>query len=304
VILTVSDQTDPYLNLAVEEYLAERLAEERVLFLWVNSPVVVIGVNQDPWLESDPARLARERVALARRMSGGGAVFQDAGNLNFSFMCARRDLRPEENSALVCGVLRSLGLEAVADRRHRIMVRGRKVSGSAFRLSRRYAVHHGTLLVDVSIERMHRLLCPRVKPLASCAVRSAPYPTANIREWLPSVTVDAVRERLTGAARAQGGEFVPLEELVDRQRVRELSRRLRTWKWVFGRTPPGRVLVEKGSGEKAVVADIRWGMVTELRPWPPLGPGRVLWRGEAVFDPERIWSVVEGMGPAAETERA
>ena len=154
-----SPDTDPWKNLAREEFLMGDCADDEAIFyLWRNARTVVIGRNQNAWSECQLDLLESEDGRLARRSSGGGAVFHDLGNLNFSFIVPRRLFSMERQLGVVLGALRSLGIDAEFSGRNDLAIGGRKFSGNAWQLTRDRGLHHGTLLLSADMSMMSRYL--------------------------------------------------------------------------------------------------------------------------------------------------
>src|SRR5450756_2322293 len=146
--IVIGSSLDPYLNLAYEEYLVESAgADEAILFLWQNHDTVVIGCNQNPWRECDISAMGWDGVKLARRVTGGGAVFHDMGNLNFSFIVPRARYDVVRQGSVIIGALRSIGIAAEQTGRNDITIGGRKFSGNAFMHRKTTSLHHGTILI-------------------------------------------------------------------------------------------------------------------------------------------------------------
>lgn len=178
--LLLSDSYDPWFNLAVEECIFRQMpATQRVLFLWRNADTVVIGRAQNPWKECNTRRMEEDHVRLARRSSGGGAVFHDLGNTCFTFMAGKPEYDKTVSTAIVLAALNSLGVTAEASGRNDLVVKtdsgDRKVSGSAYRETIDRGFHHGTLLLNADLSRLANYLNPdqksyRPKALPRCAV--------------------------------------------------------------------------------------------------------------------------------------
>ena len=232
---------DPYYNLAAEEYLLEHVEEGCcTLYLWRNQNTVVIGRNQNAWQECQTALLEREGGHLARRLSGGGAVFHDLGNLNFTFLLPTADYDVARQLSVIAGACRSLGIRAEASGRNDLLAEGRKFSGNAFYQTGQRAYHHGTLLVDVDMERLGRYLRPSQAKLAAKGVASVRSRVVNLRELRPDLTMSALREALEEAFGQVYGlpwERLSAEEL-DQDALHELARRNRSWEWIYGRSLP------------------------------------------------------------------
>lgn len=198
----VSECHDPYENLALEKYLTFHVPEHTcILYLWQNERTVVIGKNQNSFKECQVDRLLGEGGHLARRLSGGGAVFHDLGNLNFTFCVRRGDYDVSRQLLVVTSALKRLGIEAVASGRNDITVHGRKVSGSAFYKKGDFCYHHGTLLVDADMEMLSRYLNVSPEKLRSNGVDSVRARVANLKEFVPGqeLTPAMVCEAMTEA---------------------------------------------------------------------------------------------------------
>lgn len=176
-------------NLAREEWLFETLAApETVLMLWRSDPCVVIGRNQVPWRECRVDLIDDASCALARRSSGGGAVYHDHGNLNITVMMARPAYNGEWVTGCLVRALGDLGIDAEVGERHTLTVDGRKCSGAAFRFRRGKALHHATLLVDANLDRLESMLQPLV-PVETRAVASIRSEVVNVCEVCPGLSV-------------------------------------------------------------------------------------------------------------------
>ena len=145
----ISSSTNPYLNLAVEEYLLETVKPNQlILYLWQNERTVVIGKNQNAWKECRFQELEADGGHLARRLSGGGAVFHDLGNLNFTFLMPSGDYDLSKQMSVILEAVRSLGIDAQKSGRNDVTVDGKKFSGNAFCKRSKVKQHHGTLLTS------------------------------------------------------------------------------------------------------------------------------------------------------------
>ena len=185
--------TNPYTNLAVEEYLTKHAAEgEVVLFLWQNAHTVVIGRNQNPWRECNVEKMKADDVYLARRMSGGGAVYHDLGNLNFTFIARDGLFDIDKQTDVVLLACRLLGVEAAKSGRNDLLVDGRKFSGHAYYSSKGHNYHHGTIMLDVIPSDMTKYLQASDAKLQSKGVESVRSRVTNLKSHVSS----EVRKRL------------------------------------------------------------------------------------------------------------
>ena len=152
-------ETYHYRNLALEEYLLMSVPEKtQILYLWQNRNTIVVGRNQDVFRECDMEQVEEGGVRIARRLSGGGAVFHDMGNLNFTFLCRKEDRDIGRNTDIVLSALKKLGIIAERSGRNDILAGGAKISGNAFFETGGFCYHHGTLLVDTDKDLIARYL--------------------------------------------------------------------------------------------------------------------------------------------------
>ena len=195
MLIVQSKSTDVYRNLAVEEWLLENAPQLPVLFLCVNSPCVVIGKNQNPWRECKLTLMEEEGVVLARRISGGGAVYHDEGNLNVSIIVPRTEYVEQKQYDLIFQTLEATELQ------HRnlsklgkssLAMDGKKFSGQAFCHRRDRTLHHGTLLVNADLARLGRYLGPELDGIETKAIASVPAEVAN----LPGLTIETLSAAL------------------------------------------------------------------------------------------------------------
>lgn len=232
---------DPWLNLAVEEYLLNRVKEgECILYLWQNQNTVVIGRNQNAWRECRAELLESEGGKLARRLSGGGAVYHDDGNLNFTFLVRREDYDLQRQLEVILTAVRSLGIEAEKSGRNDIVADGRKFSGNAFYFGKTSAYHHGTILVSSDFEKLSRYLQVSSEKISGKGITSVRSRVVNLTEFNPSLTVDIVAESLIRAFGMVYG-YRPVvsdgSEDVNPDAVEKLREKYASWEWRYGQTP-------------------------------------------------------------------
>lgn len=245
--LLISDSYDPWFNLAVEECIFRQMpATQRVLFLWRNADTVVIGRAQNPWKECNTRRMEEDNVRLARRSSGGGAVFHDLGNTCFTFMAGKPEYDKTISTSIVLNALNALGVSAEASGRNDLVVKtaegDRKVSGSAYRETKDRGFHHGTLLLNADLSRLANYLNPDKKKLAAKGITSVRSRVTNLTELLPGITHEQVCEAITKAFFAHYGERVEAEiispdKTPDLPNFAETFARQSSWEWNFGQAP-------------------------------------------------------------------
>lgn len=182
--IIISPSTVPAFNLAAEEYLFSKSGEE-FLLLYRNDPSVIIGSNQAVVNEVDMDYCIEQNIRVIRRLSGGGAVYHDRGNFNFSFI---RDKSGAPLSARfldpVVAVLHRLAIPVEVRKRKDLWLNGYKISGTASHVSRNRELHHGTLLYDVNLEMLQRALSAENRSLIQKATASVPSPVMNIRNYI------------------------------------------------------------------------------------------------------------------------
>ena len=166
-----SDQVNPYKNLAVEEYLLLHCEpQECILYLWQNQNTVVIGRNQNAWKECKVESLEENGGHLARRLSGGGAVYHDLGNLNFTFLVSKENYSIDRQLEVIVKAVQKLGAKAEKSGRNDILIDGKKFSGNAFYRHGDHCYHHGTIMVAVDKERLGSYLTVSTAKLQSKGV--------------------------------------------------------------------------------------------------------------------------------------
>lgn len=221
-----SRSTDPYTNLAIEACLVRSAREgEPTLYLWQNARTVVIGRNQCASAECDVARLERDGGHLARRRSGGGAVYHDLGNLNFTFVTTAGEYDQAAQTDIILGAVRSLGINAqLTGRNDLVAADGRKFSGHAYQHTGTASCHHGTIMVSVDVDALGRYLTVSPLKLEAKGVRSVRSRVTNLKALAPDITVERLKDALrTSFAEAQGTQVreLGLEELDPAQVERE-----------------------------------------------------------------------------------
>lgn len=241
ILLYESASHDPYYNLAVEQHLLERVEENTcVLYLWQNENTVVIGRNQNAWKECRTSLLEQEGGHLARRLSGGGAVFHDLGNLNFTFLVPQADYDLDRQLSVIHEAVRSFGIPAERSGRNDMLADGRKFSGNAFYRNGTQAYHHGTLLMDVDTQRMGRYLNPSKAKLQSKGVDSVRSRVVNLRELNPDITIPKLKAAMAEAFAGVYG--LPLgqipEDALDKRCIDSLQQRNGSWEWLYGQKIP------------------------------------------------------------------
>ena len=233
----VSNQTNPYWNIAVENYLVEH-AECITLYLWRNRRTVVIGQNQNPFSEVNVEALEADGGYLMRRKTGGGAVYHDDGNLNFSFVVPKSLYDQRRQFAVIQRAVESFGLHTELSGRNDILAEGRKFSGNAFSKGRVNDLHHGTLLISGDMSDLARYLKPKPAKLQKHGVQSVRSRVVNLSELNPGITPDSIVPRLRAAFELEysgNSEYSEYYEIIKRPEVRALYEQFASPEWKYGR---------------------------------------------------------------------
>ncbi|RAV22443.1 lipoate--protein ligase [Paenibacillus contaminans] len=264
--------TDPALNLALEEYALKHFpADDDYLLFYINEPSIIIGKNQNTVEEINAAYVKENGIHVVRRLSGGGAVYHDLGNLNFSFI-TNDDGKSFHNyrkfTEPVVKALHELGVEAELTGRNDIQVGERKISGNAQYSTRGRMFSHGTLMFDSEIENVVSALNVNLEKIKSKGVKSIRSRVANISEFLlEPLTVAEFRQKLLESI--FGGAGVPEYKLseADWEAVRKLAdERYRNWDWNYGKSPAFNIRHTKrieGVGTFDVRLDVKNGQIAE-----------------------------------------
>lgn len=228
---------DPHENLAAEKVLMDALKPgEAMLYLWQNLNTVVIGKNQNAWLECRTSLLEEEGGLLARRLSGGGAVYHDIGNLNFTFLMCKEDYDLERQLEVIRRACALAGIQAEKSGRNDLLAEGRKFSGNAFYQDKVHAYHHGTLMVDVDKEKLGRYLSPPKAKLQAKGVASVRSRVVNLKELSPALTIDSMRAYMMQAFQDVYGltaESFTLNAAMQEQ-IALLKAQYGSWDYLYG----------------------------------------------------------------------
>ncbi|WP_455615799.1 lipoate--protein ligase [Eisenbergiella sp.] len=232
---------NPYQNMGLEEYLMYQVgADECILYLWQNEQTVVIGRNQNAWKECRTKELEADGGYLARRLSGGGAVFHDLGNLNYTFLARRGNYDVDKQTDVILEAVKRLGLSACKSGRNDITINGCKFSGNAYYAAGDYCYHHGTILMHTDQEQMGRYLHVSRQKLESKGVESVRSRVINLCDLLPGLTKERMAAVLVEAfADCYGLAAEPFPgERLEGGEIRRRTEAFASWEWKYGRQIP------------------------------------------------------------------
>lgn len=265
--------TRPDLNLALEEHLV-RTADtpEDILLFYINEPSIIIGRNQNTFEEINLDYVQANQVHVVRRLSGGGTVYHDLGNLNFSFITPHKSENVSNfkkfTEPVIAG-LQAMGVPAELRGRNDIVVADRKISGNAQYIAAQRMVSHGTLLFDSDLSQVVAALNVKASKFISKGIKSVRSRVANISEFLPApVDTPTFRARLLDSLFAGAAE-IPQYELTpaDWEAVERLAaERYRSWEWNYGRSPDFNVQRTQRfpSGEIDARIDVQGGVIQSV----------------------------------------
>lgn len=305
-----NDITDPALNLALEEYILRSMPDtDDYLLFYINEPSIIIGKNQNTVEEINAEYVEENGIHIVRRLSGGGAVYHDLGNLNFSFIM-KDDGQSFHNfkkfTEPVVRALRKLGVDAELSGRNDLQVGDRKISGNAQFSTRGKMFSHGTLLFDSEMDNVSSALKANAVKYVSKATKSIRSRVANISEFLAEpMTIEQFRSSLLKSLFEDADE-IPYLELTEQDwdNVRRLAEeRYRSWDWNYGRSPAFNVRQTKrieGAGTYDIRLQVEDGIIKETTIY-----GDFFGRGEIAefatllvgvrYEADTLSSVLEGV---------
>lgn len=264
--------TNPYFNLAAEEYILKEFQEE-CFMLWRNEPSIIIGKNQNTLAEINLDYVRQHKIPVVRRLSGGGAVFHDLGNLNFTFIVNedvssfsdfRRFTQP------IIDVLRKLSINAEFSGRNDITIDGKKISGNAQYYYKNRILHHGTLLFSSSITDLSAALKVRPVKFEDKGVKSVSKRVTNISEHLKEpITIEQFIDLIMNHIREQtGGREMYEFTQEDIKKIEKLVKeKYSTWEWNFGTSPDYKFKNEKkfAGGTVEVNLNVEKGIIKDIK---------------------------------------
>lgn len=267
--------TDPQVNLAIEEYILRNLDIEKdsYLLFYINQPSIIIGRNQNTIEEINTDYVEDNGVIVVRRLSGGGAVYHDLGNLNFSFI-TKDDGESFHNykkfTQPVVDALAKLGVQAELSGRNDILAEGRKVSGNAQYATKGRMFSHGTLMFDLNIDAVVDALKVKQDKIESKGIKSVRSRVTNIKPFLKEdITIEDFKLEILKSIFG-GEEQINYYELTeeDWEKIHEISRtRYQTWEWNYGKSP--RFNIQKTnrfpSGGIDIRLEVNKGIIEEIK---------------------------------------
>lgn len=215
IIFIKSNSLNPYHNLALEQVLFDYVTDKNfIVYLWRNDNTVVIGRHQNAFFECNVELLENDGGYLARRLTGGGAVYHDKGNVNFTFLASKENYSVKENFDIICKAIKNYGIQAKTSGRNDILADGYKFSGNAFMQKKDVMCHHGTILIDVNIDKLNKyLITPNKKVNESNIkeVKSVPSRVINLKKLNPKINEDNLQENILKAIKETYSEAADIK---------------------------------------------------------------------------------------------
>ncbi|KAI9574432.1 hypothetical protein HD554DRAFT_35481 [Boletus coccyginus] len=285
-LIYVSNSTNPYFNLTFEDWLFRfHPPKAPLLFLYRDAPCVVIGRNQNPWKEVNLAASKTRGIPWIRRRSGGGTVYHDLGNTNYSIHVPRTTFDRTTTANVVVRAVRALGVDAYVNERNDICVAGEKVSGSAYKIVNNRAYHHGTMLISTRLDTLGDLLRTDKETMHTKGVASVRSPVRNLVQSSASATHEAFVDAVIQSFRE---EYAIDEEpyfvhetspYLEDEYFKAGMSELQSWDWAYGQTPEFEYIISNTFqwGQLACTIHSRHGVILSssfsVSPDAPVHPG-------------------------------
>jgi lipoate-protein ligase A len=268
-----SESTNPHFNLALEQFVFDQLDRGHDYFmLWRNDNAVIVGKHQNTMGEINPEYVRENHIRVVRRLSGGGAVYHDLGNVNFTFIVSADNNRPFDFGTFCCPVVRALaelGVKAEINGRNDMTIEGKKFSGNAQYRKRNRVMHHGTILYDSDLSVLGRALVVQRDKIESKGVKSVQSRVTNVKDYMSE---DFGVERFMGELRKMMFKEYAMKPYsltdVDLEAVRRLQHDVYdTWEWNYGESPAYSIRKERrieGCGKLEVHMEVTKGAIERI----------------------------------------
>lgn len=236
----ISKETNPYFNIALENYLFNNVNEDIILYLWLNDKSVIIGRNQNLFAETNIDYLEENNIYPVRRLSGGGAVYHDLGNLNFTLIMKEDKSDDKKLIEFLKNVFNKLGIESEFSGRNDLLYKGKKFSGHAYYIEDDNYMYHGTIMINVDLEELTRSLTPSNLKLKSKGIESVRSRVINLSEIDSSIDIDKLIESFLKTF-----DYKDLEYIDNNDITLPLAEKLSSREWLFGESPNYEIHLER-----------------------------------------------------------
>lgn len=242
--LLISNKNDPYYNIALERCLFKNAADDDIiLYLWQNSPCVVVGRNQNILLECDTDYMTKTGILPLRRFSGGGAVFQDLGNLNYTFIANEKYADDEKFKLVLKKVTGDLNVNSVFTGRNDIHCQGKKFSGYAYLSEDQNYMYHGTMMIDVDLDMLTQVLSPSILKIQAKGIESVKSRVINLQQINKTITVENTIKLFGKAFEQVYGPYQVID--YQGQDLDDTYSLLSSSRWIYGQCPAYTLSLEK-----------------------------------------------------------
>jgi len=260
--IIISEEFDPYFNIAAEHQLFLASEDDIHLFLWQNDASVIIGRNQNLYAECNLAYLREHNIKAVRRFSGGGAVYHDKGNVNFTFITKEKTANPVQFIELIQSAMQRLGIDCEFSGRNDILYKNQKFSGHAYYTDDDHYMYHGTILVNVNFEQLGKALTPSVLKLKSKGIESVKSRVINLSEIISKITTDNIIQAFIETFDCKNIEYINKTNLDT-----PLEKLLSSDDWLYGESPKFDIELERKSsfGYMSVQITVTDGLIKHVK---------------------------------------
>ncbi|MEJ8734391.1 lipoate--protein ligase family protein [Mediterraneibacter sp. ICN-202921] len=247
--IVVLDSTDPYTNISREYSYYNHLSEDEVIFLlWRNKPCVVMGRNQNIYKELDLEYIKEQNILPVRRFTGGGCVYHDLGNLNFTFISDQKNKNVDQWMRIILNALKEEGIEAELKGRNDLLSNGKKFSGMAWLEDEEKFLIHGTLMVDLDLSILLKCLTPDMSKFVGKGIKSVQSRVVNLKELIPSISVESLKNSLLISFKKIYTNARFIKHVVHSDEI-HTCKMLKSHEWIFGKKEKAqiqRIFIIKG----------------------------------------------------------
>mgnify|MGYP000212265873 CR=1 FL=1 len=262
----ISDENDPYFNVSSEHALFLKSTETTQLYLWQNSSCIVCGRNQNVHAECNMEFLKKNNILPVRRFSGGGAVYHDLGNLNFTFITREKNADVDKYLRVIKKAMHSINVHCEFSGRNDLLTDGKKFSGHAYYSDEGNYLYHGTIMVDVDMETLTQALNPSKLKMKSKGIDSVRSRVVNLRQIREDITIDTVKNAMIQAFQEIFHGEYNLEHINKDNFTPPLYEKIQSDEWIFGESPEFSLGVERklAQGNVAISVDVLDGKINHM----------------------------------------